>query len=126
VFKRIRTLTLLAALLVAAPASAQDLQIDTGPICDTQRQAERLAELFGENDQDSAIKIVNTEEKNPIACGVVTIAFFEGPRLETVRHKVTTFVVVKILVLGVLLPTGFEVGSPAVYFTVKKGKEKGA
>src|SRR6202047_1876570 len=54
------------------PARAHDIEYDTGAICDTQNQAQRLATLLDDNEQ--AIAMINAEEGNPRGCAVETVA----------------------------------------------------
>jgi hypothetical protein len=76
-----RSLVLL--LLLAAPAGAQEVQVGTGPICDTQKQTERLVGLL-DSGAEAAIKLVNAEEKDPTACvaAVAPAAYFTIFKIE--------------------------------------------
>jgi plastocyanin len=63
-----------------------DTEYDTGVICDTQKQAERLAMLLDDNER-TAIATVNAEARDPSACAVETVAFVRGARLATARSR---------------------------------------
>jgi hypothetical protein len=120
-------LALHLALLLALtlPARAHDIEYDTGPICDTQKQAERLAGLLDGNDH-TAIAVVNAEEGDPSACAVETMAFVRGASLGTARSKADAFAVVEILVVGVDLGSGFRSVKPGTYFMLVKIDEREA
>jgi hypothetical protein len=107
------------ALLLAGPARAQEVQIGTGPICDTQKQTERLVALL-DGGAASAIKVVNTEEKNPTACVVATVAYMEGPQLVVAHNKAGAYRIVKVLVIGLNTPAGVLPTAPAAYFVVRE------
>ena len=94
------------------PARAHDIEYDTGSICDTQHQAERLAMLLDGNEH--AIAIVNAEEGNPRACAVETVAFVRGAILSTTRRKADAFAIVEILVVGVDRDSGCRSIAPNV------------
>jgi hypothetical protein len=104
------------------PARAHDIEYDTGAICDTQNQAQRLAMLL--DDDEHAIAVVNAEEDNPSACAVETVAFVRGASLATVRTKAEAFAVIEILVVGVDLESGFRSIAPNVYFMLLKIDER--
>jgi hypothetical protein len=106
------------------PARAHDIEYDTGAICDTQNQAQRLAVLL--DDDEHAIAMVNAEEGNPSACAVETVAFVRGANLATVRSKAEAFAVIEILVVGVNLESGFRSIAPNVHFMLVKIDERDA
>src|SRR5579864_471549 len=90
----------LLCLLLCSPVRAQEIEYGTGPICDTQQQAEQLvAHLKG--DLNAAVSAVNANERDPQACGLATVAFVRGAKLATARSKDATFQIVRILVVGV-------------------------
>jgi hypothetical protein len=112
-------------LLFCAPARAEEVEVGTGPVCGTQKQVERLANLFGD-DTDSAINTVNAEERDPTACKIADVAYLRGSRIATVRGKDVTFEIVKILILGVVTPQGVQQTAPAVYFSLFPIDERAA
>jgi plastocyanin len=78
----------IASTTKAFRSKALDTEYDTGVICDTQKQAERLAMLLDGNER-TAIATVNAEERDPSACAVETVAFVRGASLargEQSRH----------------------------------------
>ena len=106
------------------PARAHDIEYDTGAICDTQNQAQRLAMLL--DDDAHAIAMVNAEEGNASACAVETVAFVRGANLTTVRSKAEAFAVIEILVVGMNLESGFRSIAPNVQFMLVKIDERDA
>ena len=106
------------------PARAHNIEYDTGAICDTQSQAQRLAMLL--DDDERAIAMVNAEAGNPNACAVETVAFVRGASLATVRSKAEAFAVIEILVVGVDLDSGFRSIAPNVHFMLVKIDERDA
>jgi hypothetical protein len=63
---------------------------------------------------------VNTEEQNPNACGLATVAFMRGPDLGTARNKESAFQIARILVVGVETPSGLRAVRPSAYFSAFK------
>ena len=63
---RFAWLMLGSVLLLQSPAYADEVQVGTGLLCDTQQQAERFAALY-DGDSAIAIRTVNAEEHNPTA-----------------------------------------------------------
>ena len=110
------------AFRLKAPAT----EYDTGVICDTQKEAERLAMLLDGN-EDTAIATVNAEERNPRACSSVeTVALVRGASLAMERSRADTFAVVEILVVGADLGSGFQSIAPSAYFMLVKIDERNA
>ena len=114
-----------ASTTKAFKLKALDTEYGTGVICDTQKQAERLAILLDGNEH-TAIAMVNAEERDPNACAVETVAFVRGASLATARSRADTFAVVEILVVGVDLGSGFQSIAPAAYFMLFKIDERNA
>jgi hypothetical protein len=110
---------------LGAPAAAQDVQFGTGPICDTQKQTERVVALL-DGGAETAIKVVNAEENDPTACVVATVAYLRGPQLATARGKAGSYQIVKILVIGLQTAQGVLMTEPAAYFTIVKLDEQEA
>jgi hypothetical protein len=107
----------LLSLAFGLPAQADEVERGTIMICDTQKQVERLGQLF-EGKPQPALNTVNAEENNPTACGAVDAAYVQGKVLGTVRSKSHTFHVVPIIVVGVNTPGGFQPVNSAVFFTL--------
>jgi len=114
-----------ASTTKAFKSKALDIEYGSGVICDTQKQAERLAKLLDGNEH-TAIAMVNAEERDPRACAVETVAFVRGASLATARSRADTFAVVEILVVGVDLGSGFQSIAPAAYFMLVKIDERNA
>jgi hypothetical protein len=112
----------LLSLLLCLPAQAQEIEYGKGFICDTRQQAEHLVRHL-DGDVGAALKALNTEEHDPNACAVVAVAFVRGPELATVRSKDATFQIVRILVVGVGTPSGFQSVVPAAYVSLFKVNE---
>jgi hypothetical protein len=112
----------LLSLLLCLPAQAQEIEYGKGLICDTRQQAEHLVRYL-DGDVGAALRAVNAEEHDPSACAVVSVAFVRGPELATVRSKDKTFQIVRILVVGVSTPRGFQSVVPAAYFSLFKVEE---
>jgi hypothetical protein len=106
----------LLSLIVFSPARAQEYERGTALLCDTQRQVERYVALFTGEEQ-SAINAVNTEEQNPNACGIATVAFMRGPELGTARNKESAFQIVHVLVVGIETASGLRSVRPSAYFS---------
>jgi hypothetical protein len=106
----------LLSLLACCPAHAQEYEHGTALLCDSQRQVERYVALF-KGEERSAVEAVNTEAKDPNACGMATVAFMRGPDLGTARNKDGAFQIVRILVVGVETPDGLRAVQPTPYFT---------
>jgi plastocyanin len=109
----------------AIKPKALDTEYDSGVICETQKQAERLAMLLDGN-EDTAVATVNAEERDPSACAVETIAFVRGASLATARSRADTFAVVEVLVVGVDIGGGFQRIAPGAYFMLVKIDERDA
>jgi hypothetical protein len=107
----------LLSLFICLPAQAYELE--TGPvmICDTQKQVERLAQVF-DGDQQVAVRAINNEERNPSACGVVDVAYVQGPELGVARSGSHTFRIIPIVVVAADTPAGYRKAEPALFFTL--------
>jgi|HubBroStandDraft_6_1064221.scaffolds.fasta_scaffold1030073_1 hypothetical protein len=115
----------IASTTKAFRSKALDTEYDTGVVCDTQKQAERLAMLLDDNER-TAIATVNAEERDPSACAVETVAFVRGARLATARSRADTFAVVEILIVGADLGSGFQSIAPGAHFMLVKIDERNA
>jgi hypothetical protein len=116
----------LALLLLAFtfPARAHDIEYDTGAICDTRNEAQRLGMLL--DDDEHALALVNAEAGNPTACAVETVAFVRGATIGTARSKADAFAIVEILVVGKDLEGGYHSVAPNVHFMLVKIDERDA
>ena len=114
---RFALLALPLLMLLDLPARADEVQVGTGPVCDTQQQAERFAALY-DGDAQTAISTVNAEVHDETACGIVTMAYMPGPPLATARHWNLTFQIVQVLVVGLVTPEGVQAVEPVRLFSV--------
>jgi hypothetical protein len=99
------------------PAQADEIQVGTNPVCDTQQQAERFAALY-DGDAQTAVSIVNAEEHDETACSIVTMAYVPGPPLATAQHWNLTLQIVQVLVVGVVTQEGVQAVEPVRLFSV--------
>jgi hypothetical protein len=106
----------LLSLLACYPAQAQEYEHGTALLCDSQTQVERYVALF-KGEEQSTVDAVNTEEQNPTACGLATVAFVRGPDLGTARNRDNAFQIVRILVVGVETREGLRPVRPTAYFS---------
>jgi hypothetical protein len=114
---RLALLALPLLMLLNLPARANEIQVGTGPVCDTQQQAERFAALY-DGDAQTAVSTINAEEHNETACGIVTMAYMPGPPLATARQWNMTFQIVEVLVVGVVTPEGIHAVEPVRLYSV--------
>ena len=115
-------LGLLLSLLVSAPALGDEVEMGKGAVCDTQKQAERLASLMAE-EAEVALRTVNAEEHDATACEYLTVAFVRGSRVGLVTTNGLTMEIVEVLVLGVLTANGLQPAEPGVHFSLFKVDE---
>ena len=113
------------SVLLCFAARAQEVEIGTGIVCDTQKQMERFVALF-HGEAEAAVKAVNAEEDDPNACMVGTLAYVRGPDVATARTRDATFQIVRILVIGILTEVGFQATVPAAFFSAKRIDERPA
>ncbi len=116
----------LLSLLLCFPAQAQKIEIGTGVFCNTQKQMERFVALFDGGDEETAINSVNAEQNDPGACGSRTIAYVRGAAITTTRTSTWKFHIVRVLVVGVFTPAGFQVAVPSASFSVEQIEERAA
>jgi hypothetical protein len=117
------------SLCLVAPAAAgerpdnnAEIQMGTTVICDTQKQMERFVVLF-DGDFVSAMNKVNTEESNPTACIGATMAYVQGNELSKAKGTKGTYHIIRVLVLGITTPAGFQPIQPAAFFSILKSEE---
>jgi len=122
---RIALLILPSILLMELPAQAADIQVGTVLVCDTEQQVERFI-AFYDGDAETAVEAVNAEVRDPTACTLAEIAYVPGPPLVTTRKRVATFQIVRVLVIGILTPSGVRAIEPAHFFSVLEVEERDA
>jgi hypothetical protein len=113
-----------AALSLLMSLPAQAYEVETGPVmlCDTQKQAERVVQLF-DGSQEAAIKAVNAEERNPSACAMAEVAYVQGDAVGVARTGEHAFRIMPVAVVAMKTPAGFQQVAPHVFFTLVKLKE---
>ena len=112
----------LPLVLLSLPSRAQEVEVGTSLICDTQEQVERFVTLY-DGDAQSTVNNVNAAEHDPTACAVSTTAYVRGRQLAIASNKHTTFQIVPILVLGVITEDGVKSVTPAPFFSVFEVEE---
>ena len=120
---------LLFCMCIATPAAAgeqpksdADVQVGTTIICDTQKQMERFVVVFS-GDFSEAMNKVNAEENNPTACIGATMAYVKGNELSKAKGIKGTYNIIRVLVLGITTPMGFQAIQPAAFFSIVKSEE---
>ncbi len=121
---------LLFSLCFVVPAAAQQkpdpndqVQVGATVICDTQQQMERFVVVF-DGDYASAMNRVNAEEKNPTACIGATMAYVQGGELSKAKSTTKgTYNIIRVLVIGITTPMGFQPIQPAAFFSIVKSEE---
>ena len=117
---RLASLILPSILLLASPARADDLQIGTSLVCDTQQQVERFVSLY-DGDAMTAVGTVNAEEHDPNACVIVTMVYVPGAPIATTTSKDKMFHIVPVLVVGIVTPDGgVQAVAPAQFFSAEE------
>jgi hypothetical protein len=119
---RLAPLFALLAAPFCVPSQAADYEVAPSLVCDTQEQVERFVALFA-GDAQAAIRVVNTEQKNPTACAMMNIAFMRGNQLGTARHGDNAFQITHILVIGIDNGNGIQSVQPAAYYSAFGVKE---
>jgi hypothetical protein len=114
----------LPLVLSSLPLRAQEIEVGTSLICDTQEQVERFVTLY-DGDAQNTVNNVNAAEHDPTACAVSRTAYMRGRQLAIVRSKNATFQIVQILVLGVVTEDGITSLTPAPFFSVFEVEEIG-
>jgi hypothetical protein len=81
---------ILALLLCCAPAVAQQHDgvptVGEGLVCDSPQQLHRFVEIRNQGrEAEEAVRAVNDETKNPVACGTVTAAFAGGKPIDKMK-----------------------------------------
>jgi hypothetical protein len=126
--KRIAALLALMASALSSPALAMDYhqavgyEVSRAIICDTQAQAERFVGLFN-GDALAAVGVVNAEQHNPAACGIVDVAYVRGRSLGIARQGDNAFEIVRVLVIGVPIEGAIRPVNPAAYFSLLRVNE---
>jgi hypothetical protein len=116
---------LLALPLAGAPAAAQQADDATpavghGLICDSPQQLHRFVDIRNQGRAaDEAIRAVNAEAKNPIACGTVMAAFAAGKRVDKVKMLGEAVELVEITIVAVSDGTGWTRVPPTTQYMIR-------
>jgi hypothetical protein len=119
----VAALSLAISTAMSTPTWTQDIEVETGVFCDTQKQMERYVAVF-DGDTQRAIDAVNAEEKDPTACVYGTIAYVRGPEIATTRNSSGTYHIVRVIVVGFMTHSGFRASAPAASFAAEKIDER--
>jgi hypothetical protein len=127
---RLALIAVLATLIFGPAAQAEDsgageVQVGTQLVCNTQHEAFRFVKLYA-GDTEAALRIVNAEEGDPTACGIVPVLYFVGSLLGSARSGNATFNIVKILIIGVVTTDGVRTVLPTEYFSALAVDERDA
>jgi hypothetical protein len=124
-----KSIALLALLATPLSPTARTMDFQPGDyevgktvICDTKVQAERFVDLFND-DATAAVGVVNAEQHDPTACGIVDVAYVRGPSVGIARHGDKTFEIVRMLVIGVSVEGTIRPVNPAAYFSLLRIRE---
>jgi hypothetical protein len=79
---------------------ADQIQIGTGVICDTQDEASDFVRIMSEHDAGAALQEINRKASSPLACGMATVAFRTGKSLGEVHTGKGSFNILEIEVLA--------------------------
>lgn len=113
---------LLLVLSFPTGATAQQVEVGTGIICDTQKQVERFVSEF--TTTEATLQAINADNTN--ACGVLPVAYIRGEKVSQVRNTKGTYDVVAIIVVGVVTQIGLQHTPPMHQYTLFQVKEEDA
>jgi hypothetical protein len=122
---RLASLIIPSFIIFVSSTRADEIRVGTSLLCNTQQQVERFITLY-DGDAIAAATMVNAEERDENACGMVTMAFMPGPPLATARAKDVTFQIIPIIVLGVLTSDGIQAVEPTHSFSLLQVDERDA
>ena len=123
-------MTLLARLMLAfvlicfcfgAIAQEQETEVKfgVGIICDTAQQVERYLVILnnGTASSKNALQAVNTEAKNPNACGMAAIAFLPDKQIGSVNTSNGAIRVMRIEIIATVTEAGWHQVPVTVQYT---------
>lgn len=105
-----------SVILTGAPARAQDVEIGTRLVCNTQQQVERFVALFDGDPQRTA-NSVNAALRDPKACAFYSMAYIRGQQMTTAKKRDTIFQIVPLVVLGRVTEDGIDTVQPTQLFS---------
>ncbi len=114
-----------AVPLVCAPALAQQHDdampsVGQGLICDSPQQLHRFVDIRNQGrDADEAVRTVNEEAKNPIACGSVMAAFAAGKSIDRMKMLGEAVELVEITIVAISDGTGWTKVPPTTQYMIR-------
>ena len=119
---------LLAVLLICFRSGAgaqeqekgaqQNAQVGVGLICDSAQQVERYLTLYqGNTTPENALDVVNTESKNPHACGMAAIAFIADQQVAILNTSNGTVRVLRIKIIAAATDRGWQQVPEMIQYT---------
>jgi hypothetical protein len=119
-------LPILAALpLACAPALAQQVDkaapaVGHGLICDSPQQLHRFVDIRNQGrNADDAVRTVNEEAKNPIACGTVMAAFAAGKPIDKMKMLGEAVELVEITIVAISDGAGWTRVPPTTQYMIR-------
>jgi len=115
----------LALPLACAPAHAQQRDeakpaVGHGLICDSPQQLHRIVEMRNQGrEAEEAVRTVNEEAKNPIACGMVMAAFAAGKPVDKMKMLGEAIELVEITIMAVSDGAGWTRIPPTTQYMIR-------
>ena len=116
---------LVALPLSWAPASAQQVDnaapaVGHGLICDSPQQLHRFVDIRNQGrNADEAVRTVNEEAKNPIACGTVMAAFATGRQVDKMKMLGEAIELVEITIVAISDGAGWTRVPPTTQYMIR-------
>jgi hypothetical protein len=102
----------------SANIKPETVKYGVGIICDSAEQVERYLRLSnGDASLVDAVHIVNSESRNPRACGVATIAFVPNEQTRTVDIPNGIARIFRVKVVGTMTAKGWEPVPVTIQYT---------
>ena len=111
--------------LACAPALAQHPNetaplVGHGLICDSPEQLHRFVDMRNQGrNATEAIRTVNQEANNPIACGTVMAAFAPGRSVDKMKMRGEAVELIEITIVAVRDGTGWTRVPPTTQYTIR-------
>lgn len=114
----ISTATMALAEENVSLGGADNIQVGTGVICDTQDEATSFVRIMSERDANSAMQEINGKAQSPMACGMATVAFRTGKRIGEIRTSKGSFNIMEIQVVAGAVDGSWRVVPNRTQYTV--------
>ena len=114
----ISTATMASAEENVSLGGADNIQVGTGVICDTQDEATSFVRIMSERDANSAMQEINGKAQSPMACGMATVAFHTGKRIGEIRTSKGSFNIMEIQVVAGAVDGSWRVVPNRTQYTV--------